>query len=141
MDPEEFLALAERWLVPEVVDEPTRRSAVSRAYYAVYGVIAGEVERRVARMPRGAVHDLLVQFLRNSSSPGAEVLAETVGDLRDRRVEADYRLDRSGPTLAAARLCVGLARDAIVRFRALPQDQLFAGIRTYRKDVRKEQIP
>jgi hypothetical protein len=103
----EFLELAE---VLRFVERPAaRRSAVSRAYYAVFHVATRAQRRLGAR--RSSSHDVV--GLRFQASPEGAVRA--IGDaflgLKARRVESDYRL-RSPAVVEDGDTVVAIVDDA-----------------------------
>lgn len=135
MNPEEFLAVARDLSRREDAGEGARRSTTSRAYYAAFNTIAQDLERHVGRLPRAGAHDRLIHWLRNSKVDGAEALADSLSDLRDRRVEADYFLERVTPTLNTVRLHLALAGGVIRDFQRLERPALYTGVRAYRRTI------
>ncbi|WP_431266077.1 hypothetical protein ACQ859_12670 [Roseateles chitinivorans] len=85
-------------------DEPSRRCAISRAYYASYHrclLLEGEpASRRNEKQPGGGVHQQLIERLFARSRVGSakqrrqgKLLANLMLRQRKRRVTADYLLD------------------------------------------------
>jgi uncharacterized protein (UPF0332 family) len=106
---QDFLALAEQLANDPVGDEAKYRSALSRAYYALFlhareSLIARGV---MAASFSGTDHGLVIQTLRALSQGNADQL----GKLRNKRNRADYDL----------RIHVGAseAKQAVVSARAL----------------------
>ncbi|OWQ47146.1 hypothetical protein CDL60_12260 [Roseateles noduli] len=84
--------------------EPSRRSAISRAYHASFHrCLDWECEvlkREKVKTRRGSVHQQLLKRLEKPASPCSPEQAQQARELhqllsrqRDRRVAADYRLD------------------------------------------------
>jgi len=95
MDPKDFYTLAEKL---SQTDDPAHcRSAISRAYYAVYNHAVNilrdwgfEVENR----PSG--HKEVQYRLFYSNDTDFQHISTQLGDLLGDRVKADYRLDQPG---------------------------------------------
>lgn len=83
------------------------RSAVSRAYYGVFGHIRETLEQVTdRRFSRGRdVHRGVANALRNDSRPAALEVADALNELRQERNVADYQ--------TLVRFDVDRARDAI----------------------------
>ena len=94
MDPREFHQLA-----VQLIDESSPahlRTAISRAYYATFNVgveILGSMGFRISTGPAG--HAEVHRLLNNSGDPEITKVGSQIGDLRSKRIEADYRLRRS----------------------------------------------
>jgi hypothetical protein len=92
MDPQEFLQLASELVRGSRAAE--LRTAISRAYYAVYNVsveILAGMGFRIDRGPGG--HGDVQKYLGNSRDPEVEKIGSQLVDLHGRRIRADYRLD------------------------------------------------
>ena len=119
----DLMSLAEEQALTD--EEPGRRSAISRAYYASFHRCLdweSEVFKRArANTRKGSVHRQLLNRLDHTGQPcspeqarQAIKLHELLGRQRDRRVVADYRLDDDvGDKLLKQQL-----RDANQLFRA-----------------------
>ena len=113
MDPREFHTLADRLAAGPSAAEC--RTAVSRAYYAVFNV-GSEILRGLGfAVGRGAAaHSEVQRCLANAGDPAVAAVASDLGDLHSSRNRADYQLDRPDVEKPAnARLVVTAAADAI----------------------------
>lgn len=68
------------------------RSAVSRAYYALYHVSAEALAPILKLTGRGSDHRLVADCLRNVDEANLDQAADRVNQLLDARIDADYRL-------------------------------------------------
>src|SRR5579884_2686180 len=94
MDPREFNRLAQRLAAGSSPAE--FRSAISRAYYAVFNVGAEVLRSLGFRVGRGAAAHGEVQFcLQNSGDPEVAAVASELRNLHSLRNRADYQLDRT----------------------------------------------
>jgi len=94
MDPREFHRLASQLVGGTTSAE--FRTAISRAYYASYNVavqILEEMGFRVSRGPAG--HGDVQNRLGNSGDTEVMKVGSQLTDLHGRRIQADYRLDRT----------------------------------------------
>jgi hypothetical protein len=93
MNPREFQDLATKLANG---DSPAEfRTAVSRAYYSVFNVgveIMKGMGFHISENPGG--HGELEHRLSNSKHIEIEKVGSQLGDLRSRRIQADYRLER-----------------------------------------------
>ncbi len=71
-------------------DEASQRSAISRAYYGVYGLAAGRLIDAGWTAPSGSRHHRVWTAYRTSSSNECRRISVLGFHLRDRRVTADY---------------------------------------------------
>jgi uncharacterized protein (UPF0332 family) len=94
----DFLAVADALLVaePEVHREASLRTAISRAYYAAFGVARHGA--RAVRLTRrsAAEHGEIAAFYAKQYGQRGEEVAIVLGRLRNRRNAADYDDDLSG---------------------------------------------
>lgn len=91
MDPRDFLIVAAS--LQSSPQEAERRTAVSRAYYALY--LAAHEMLEAERLPltrTGKDHGLVPEYLRDSGNPGALNVADALRDLFSDRIHADYRM-------------------------------------------------
>ena len=95
MDPRRFHNLAERLARSNEAAE--LRTAVSRAYYAVYNVAAAYLNQIVplSRGPGG--HGQVQRLLTNSEDVVIAQLGFDLGNLHSRRIDADYDMLDSKP--------------------------------------------
>ncbi len=89
MRPEAFLDVADELAVG---DAPRLRSAVSRAYYAVYHV-ASRATHDLGGPARSSSHDLVGNRFQSSSDPAVSALGQRFLNLKAARNRADYTLD------------------------------------------------
>jgi uncharacterized protein (UPF0332 family) len=92
MDAADFYRLAAR-LVEE--KEPAScRTAVSRAYYALFHVARDLLDENKFRIDRSdSAHEQVFRHLHNSGDPEVAEIGQYLNDLRSRRNKADYRID------------------------------------------------
>lgn len=120
-DWEEFLVLAEE-LVRRHGDAGAERSAISRAYYAVFHLASAHFLRCGGRLTRTGVDHRLVWdwFLR----PGATGASRRIGTagfrLKQARRRADYESGRPPVTAWTARRLIDLARQLQTDLSRLP---------------------
>lgn len=133
MNPDEFLVLAEQLATGP--GEAALRSAISRAYYAVFHVVLQELGPAFEIPVDASGHRILGHCLRNCGVPQAVPLAQTLDSLRDLRNRADYRLDDVGPSPATVAARVASARRFVTEYRALPRPAFLDGVRAYRASV------
>jgi uncharacterized protein (UPF0332 family) len=91
MTGKDFLTFAK--IIYNHEDEAARRSAVSRAYYALFHLVKSIVVSAgiyVSNEP--GEHDRLVRYLKQSGIDEAKKAGREVGLLRGKRNEADYNL-------------------------------------------------
>ena len=93
MNPREFQELAKKLVNG---DSPAEfRTAVSRAYYSVFNVGAELMKEMGFPIRENASgHGELEHRLSNSKHIDIEKVGSQLGDLRSRRIQADYRLER-----------------------------------------------
>lgn len=122
MRPEAFLDVADELASG---DAPRLRSAVSRAYYAVFH-LAAQVTAELGGPARSSSHDLVGSRFRSSSDPDVSALGERFTNLRAARNRADYQLsdglDVDDPTSVA--VLVREARALSDAFADLPRGDL-----------------
>lgn len=93
-DPRDFHGYAVR-CAEGVHDEAACRTAISRAYYAAYLVAYAHVQRKGIRAEpqpgkRLGPHERTINALATIRQPGAQFMAEELGKLKRRRIDADY---------------------------------------------------
>jgi len=94
MNPREFLTLAQRLSLETT--EAAWRSAISRAYYAVFHVARQLLEDLGFTVPRAdRAHGYLWLRLANCGDARVQQAGRDLNDLRRHRNEADYDLARS----------------------------------------------
>jgi len=91
MDPQDFLNVARAFYSSP--DEAHRRTAVSRAYYALYLTAHQVLETEGLPVTRRwGAHAEVRDFLRDAGDAEARAVADGLQDLSSDRVEADYRM-------------------------------------------------
>jgi uncharacterized protein (UPF0332 family) len=117
MDGQDFLLAADHCL--RGPREADWRSAVSRAYYAVFHYFRQVLEARGTRLGKaGSAHNNLYLGLFNCGLSGMQPIGRRVGRLGERRADADY--DMTFVLLQAdAGVAVQEARDILNDFQAL----------------------
>lgn len=139
MDPRDFHQLASHLVRSSSAAEI--RTAISRAYYAVYHVSA-EILRamgfQISTGPQG--HGDVRNRLSNSGAPEVMRIGSQLGDLQGRRIQADYRLDNlevENPKTAhalveqAARMIQTLERCS----KGLQRPQIIAAIEAWEQKI------
>lgn len=91
MQPRLFLTLAQELAK---VNRPAEcRSAISRAYYAVYNAAEAFLERMGVHKPKTNYHFVLHQRLMGSGDQEIHDLGSDLSDLHTKRLRADYHLN------------------------------------------------
>jgi uncharacterized protein (UPF0332 family) len=120
MRPEAFLDVATD--LAGASDAPRLRSAVSRAYYAVFHV-ATRTTASLGGPKRSGSHEILGERFQSSRDPEVSALGQRFLDLKAARHRADYQLrdsdDVEDPTSVSA--LVREARSLVEAFSALPR--------------------
>ncbi len=113
MDPREFHRLASQLVGGTSPAE--FRTAISRAYYATYNVAVEILEDMGFRISKGpAGHGEVQNRLSNSGDAEVMRVGSQLTDLHSRRIQADYRLDRTDvENIKTARALVEQARRMI----------------------------
>lgn len=129
MEPYDFLHLADT--LKSRPDEASRRTAVSRAYYAVYHYIRAYLSNH--NIPDRCVkhHDPLIRCLRNSGVREVEILGDTVGDLKEERMDADYTLNLTTFNAKKCKEFCKTCKDTINEFQSYEGTSLVEGVRNY----------
>jgi hypothetical protein len=145
MDPREFHRLASQLVGGTSPAE--FRTAISRAYYAAYNVAVEILEDMGFRVSKGpAGHGEVQHRLSNSGNTDVIRVGSQLVDLHSRRIQADYRLDRTDvENLKTVRSLVEQARRMIQTLdgcRAEPQrTQIIAAIRDWERKVSSQGNP
>ena len=112
MRPSEFLDLAAE--LAEESRPAACRSAISRAYYAVFNAAEEFLERMGFRSPKRDYHVVLQRRFLVSEDPKFERIGSDMGDLHDKRIRADYKMaDKFSESQSTAREVVNEARRMI----------------------------
>ena len=95
MDPKQFQYLASG-LAEHGTSEPQFRTAVSRAYYAVYNVAINLLkEMDFTISGKFDTHVVMRRHFNNSGNTELKRAAEKIKDLKTKRQHADYELNRT----------------------------------------------
>lgn len=91
MEGRDFLTVAKKLCASG--DEAERRTAVSRAYYALFNHVKRSLETKGVPVLKNAdAHPQLSRLLNNSTSEKAKIVAANLNSLRVVRNDADYDL-------------------------------------------------
>lgn len=137
MKPDEFLVLAKR--LAHGSTEAEWRSAVSRAYYAVFHITRDFMERLGFRVPHAdRAHKYLSRRLSNSGISSVQQAGFDLDSLRDYRNDADYDLRR--PLTSVIALSGLRFADQIIQAVAAAQNepvrsQITDAMKVYERDV------
>ena len=91
MVPQLFLTLAEKLAADTGPAEC--RSAISRAYYAVYNVGERFLEKMAFRRPKRDYHIVLQRRLLASGDAEIVQIGSDLGDFHQERIQADYQME------------------------------------------------
>jgi len=115
MQPQAFIDLAERLIAKEKNPEGFR-SAISRAYYGAFLQAEDFLRRMNVYLITDKKHQELVLILAHTGDVDVDEAAAMLGDLRDERNRADYKLgDKDVETEAHAQECLDNAKDIIAK--------------------------
>jgi uncharacterized protein (UPF0332 family) len=119
MNPRRFLEVATRLVEQKGSGE--FRSAISRAYYAVYNVAVAFLEAMEFRKASTDYHVTLQQMLLNSADPEFEKIGSDLNDLHRKRIRADYFMSDPDPEQESnALVAIQKAEQMIQSFDQLP---------------------
>jgi hypothetical protein len=96
MEPEDFFKTAEL-LNSHRDEEANVRTSISRSYYGIFLYFREYLSKHgicKTKKPKEQVHDFLRDVLRYSNSTEGSILGDILGDLSQRRKDADYELAR-----------------------------------------------
>ena len=92
MEPREFLKLASTLVTQS---QPAQiRTAISRAYYAVFNTAAQFLADLGFPLPRAGVHVAVQHRLQNCADLKIKRIGSELTDLHTKRIQADYRLSQ-----------------------------------------------
>jgi uncharacterized protein (UPF0332 family) len=119
----DYLVLAEALLQAHTTlapEEACCRAAISRAYYAVYGVARRRArDQEGLRLPPAAeAHQRVITHYRHGASPLHRAIGDSLRQLRSARNRADYDEQLARP-LALAQFAVRRARQVVRQLEAL----------------------
>ncbi len=137
---EEFLVLAETWIIAGT--EAEWRSAVSRAYYAVFHTGRHLLRSLGFQVPRGdRAHAYLWLRLSNCGEPDVQLAGSDLRTLRQDRNRADYDVEQT-VTQADALLQVQAARQLVDVLRQATTEptrtQIIDAMKIYERDVLRD---
>jgi uncharacterized protein (UPF0332 family) len=135
MEPIKFLDVADR--LKNSFEESDRRSAVSRAYYAVYHSIRYYLKSKITDIPDDILRDhrAVIQCLfeggKNANLPKVVILARLIIELKNDRHEADYDLLSTRFDITQSKNFYDRCKKAIDDFNSYNDPQLISGIEKY----------
>lgn len=119
MNPRDFLTVADR--LKSSTSEAERRTAVGRAYYALYNVLYEALRSQNVPLPQGQqahqAHRAVVHYLTRCPNRSASGVGMTLNGLRQERNAADYDM---GPAVDTNRSKTAYVRasHAVTKFDA-----------------------
>jgi hypothetical protein len=114
-----YLVLAEE-LATRTESEAALRSAISRAYYAVFGSAAGRLQHEGVALPRLAAHEAVWTGFRSHPRREWKNVGLRGDQLRGYRIRADYEATfRDLQPVAEA--SVTMARSVLAQIAVLPE--------------------
>jgi uncharacterized protein (UPF0332 family) len=115
MQPQSFLDLAERLIASEK-NPAGFRSAISRAYYGAFLQAEDFLRRMNVFLAKDKKHQEIVQILADTGDADVNEASSMLGDLRDERNRADYKMDDKDAEIEAhAQQCVDNAKDLVAK--------------------------
>ena len=115
MQPQAFVELAERLITNEKNPEGFR-SAISRAYYGAFLQAEDFLRRMNVYLVTDKKHQEVLQILANTGDAEVDASSAMLGDLREERNRADYKLDdKSIEVEAHAQECLDNAKDILAK--------------------------
>ncbi len=142
MDPLAFLDVAALLTGQQAnpSEEARSRSAIGRAYYALYNVVIYEFFKLGINLRRDPqAHTRAYRYLLNSGIPEAKGAGKVLDDLREDRNDADYEMRAGGFDLRRASLAEAKARQALQLLSQVDKQALAVKVLDYRKNV--ERLP
>ncbi len=135
MEPIDFLKIAsDLQCSPE---EAGIRTAVSRAYYAVFNYVRSYLAENNIVLPNHDTHKYLYRCVKNSGVNGTRDVGQTIDDLRGDRREADYEMRSTRWRGETCEVLVHKARLAIEEFQKCEGKTLIDGARNHLVNVEK----
>jgi uncharacterized protein (UPF0332 family) len=115
MLPQAFIDLAERLIANEKNPEGFRR-AISCAYYGAFLQAEDFLRRMNVFLITDKKHQELLRILADTGDTDVNEASAMLGDLRDERNRADYKLDEKGLEVEAhAQQCLDNAKDVLAK--------------------------
>lgn len=144
MQPQAFVDLAERLIGNEKNPEGFR-SAISRAYYGAFLQAEDFLGRMNVYLVTDKKHQELLQILADSGDSDVDEAAAMLGDLRDERNRADYKLSDRGVEIEVhAQQCLDHAKDILAKLngcRIIPTRFHAATVKIQREVKRLRGLP
>lgn len=131
MDPLDFLRVANT--LKDSAEEAELRTAVGRAYYAVFNHIRSYLASKNVRFENYRIHERLPMSIRNSGGEVAREVGSKFGELRDDRHESDYTMDKAEYEIntETCGMLVCKANQTIKDFDSCKCDELVDGVKAY----------
>ena len=137
MEGKDFLTIALQYCGSS--SEAERRTAVSRAYYALFNTIKYLLKAAGFRIQKTASgHEQLYRYLHNSGLADAQAIASKLNSLRTVRNDADYELQKAGFDAGNCTLYCKQAEKSLDTFNGLNIEQLSKDIRAYKKKIHEQ---
>ena len=138
MEPLDFLEIANDLQYSS--KEAGVRTAVSRAYYAVFNYVRSYLAENNISLSNRHVHQHLYLCVKNSGVSGTRSVGQTIDELRADRQEADYEMESDRWKEKTCQLLVLKARLAIKEFQKYEGQMLVDGARDYLVNVLKVSV-
>ena len=142
MDPKQFQFLASR-LAEHGAYPVEFRTAISRSYYAVFHLGLDLLNSMGFSIPQNPnAHEAVYRHLNNSGDTDLVKVAVKMGDLRTKRIQADYRLNRPDvETKENAKMFVESAERIIETIKKISQgknrNQIITNINDWKNRISK----
>jgi uncharacterized protein (UPF0332 family) len=133
MEPLDFLPVADK--LKDSSNEAERRTAVSRAYYAVFNFVKSYLVQNRIPFSSSGEHGQLTRYLFNSGIKEVEQLSRMIDDLRTDRNEADYNMDSTRFNQNTCILLYLKAQKVIEVFQRCKGRNIIEGINKYRSRI------
>lgn len=134
MDPLDFLTIADEMASSN--REAARRTAISRAYFALFNRIKEVVRSSGIPLHNDASdHERIARYLRNIEIDDAEEVGDGIKDLRRDRNRADYNMQVSGFDKANSSQLVYQTRQYLDLFEKIDRDALVGKIQEYGRRI------
>ncbi len=134
MDPTDFLKIASDMQCSS--EEAGVRTAVGRAYYAVFNYIRAYLVENNIVLPNKNVHQNLYLCVRNSGIAGMRGVGEAIDDLRGDRHDADYEMESTRWKEKTCEMLVLKARSTLEDFRKCEGQMFIDGARNYLVNIK-----
>jgi len=133
MEPLDFLKIASD--LQSSPEEAGIRTAVSRAYYAVFNYVRTYLAENNIMLPNRETHKYLWRGVKNSGVNGTRDVGQAIKDLLGDRHEADYEMGSTRWREETCEVLVDKARLAIEEFQKCEGQTLVDGIRNHLVNV------